>query len=159
MFELRAPKGQPSRSIMIAFHAKWHDALRNRKVSVVFRKFGPRHFGPKWIYAYLTQPISAVVAKLEVTNCQHMTLDNAARVAEGSLLTKQEVLSYGARWEHLYVFGIGSIRMAIRPITFRHLADAYGYWPDSTFIPLTPNGEAVLDELGGGAELPDTPNA
>ncbi len=152
MFELRACKGEPSRSIMIAFHAKWHEALRDSKVSVVFRKFGPRHFDPEWIYAYLTQPISAVVAKLEVTSYQHMTLDEAAKLAERGLLTKQELLSYGARWEHLYVFGVGSIHMALTPITFRHLADTYGYWPDSTFISLTSNGEAVLDELGGFQE-------
>jgi len=152
MFQLRAAKTDESNSIIIAFHAQWQEALETSDISVVFRKFGPRNYQPSWIYAYLTKPTSAIVAKLQLTSCEHVDVEDAAAFAEQGMMTRQEVIDYGARFSKLYVFHIGRILMARSPITFRYLVDEYGYWPDSTFIPLTPDGERILDTLGDFGE-------
>jgi len=147
-FTLRATNDDSSRSIMLAFHSKWHEPIQSKSFSVVFRKFGPRDFTPDWIYAYVAQPVSAIVAKLEVTSYRLLPVADAVKLARKGLLTEEELRTYSARFSTLVVFGIGSSQLARRPVSLLTLKTDYDFWPDSTFIPLSMRGTTTLDELG-----------
>lgn len=151
-FTLKATEKDRSGAIILSFHAKWDVPLRERKISVVFRKDGPRRFNPDWLYAYLTAPVSAITAKMPVTSYRKMALDEAVKLAPEGLLTEEGLRAYAsapysASYSELVVFRIGEIQAASSPVTMRQLQTEFSFWPSPTYIPLSEAGKATLDRL------------
>ncbi len=149
LFKLKATKTDRSRSIILSFHSKWYEAVQKGEFSVVFRKMGPIKFVPDLLYAYLTAPVSAIIARAEVTKYEHLPIEDALLLSRQGLLTKDEVRSYGLHYSHLFVFHLGQISISQSPVTMQHLVSNYDFWPSSTFIPLSGAGKETIDRLAG----------
>jgi len=147
-FKLKAAKGESSRAIILSFHSKWYESLRQKQFTVVFRKMGPKSFCPDVMYAYLTRPVSAIVAKIQVPRYEVLPIGEAAALAPQGLLTEHELRDYGTTYSELVVFWIEDIRMASAPITMKKLVADFDFWPSSSFIPLSKSGQHTLDSLG-----------
>ena len=105
------------------------------------------------MYAYLTRPVSGIVAKIPVLSVERMRVDEAVKLAEQSMHTEQEIRDYcgsmGCLFRELFVYRIGKVQYGERKIKLRNLVDTFDFWPSSTFIPLSHEGCKTLDELGG----------
>jgi predicted transcriptional regulator len=146
-FKLKATEDDKSHSIILSFHSKWYDPLREGKCSLVFRKTGPKRFKPDRLYAYLSAPISAVVARIPVIGYEEMPLEQAVRLAAKGFISRQELLSYAGERPTLVVYTIGPPAIARRPVTRIALMEKYDFAPSQTYIPVSETGQSLLDHL------------
>lgn len=137
----------PARPIILAFGNKWLDPLLNREISVIFRKMGPSP-GPTLLYAYVAAPTSAIVAKMPVIGYEQMPKEDALLLADEGRISKEELLAYAAKYTQLFVFRVGKIQTASKPITVKQLKEDFHYWPSPTFTPLTAEQAEAFDRLG-----------
>lgn len=121
--------------------------------SIVFRKHYPSRTQPRWIYAYCARPVSAIVARMPVKSVQHLPLDEAVKLCCRSMHTEDEIRKYAKSsyrdYSKLVVYEVGTIEYASNPISFQSIADDFGFWPSSSFIPLSSEGKRTLDRLAG----------
>ena len=82
-FTLKCGKPGTSDAIIVSFHSKWHEPMRCNEIEVVFRKTGPKQFVPRWMYAYVATPISAIAARFSVTSATVLPLDEAVQYCRG----------------------------------------------------------------------------
>jgi predicted transcriptional regulator len=118
-----------------------------QKVSVVFRKTGLRAFQPACLYAYLSAPTSAIVAKMSVTSYEYLDVEEAIQLAGKGQISIEELRAYATNYSKLLVYRIGKVYMAKHPATFQKLSSEYDFWPSSTFIPLSKTGATTLDRI------------
>lgn len=147
-FTLKWKTDDPSSSIILAFSGLWHVPITNRQVSVIFRKKGPQRFTPDWVYAYIAIPTKAIVAKLEIDTLERLSTDQASQLARSSMLTPDEIRKYAGEHSRLFVYRVGTILVARKPITLTDLIAQFNYWPSSNYTPLSAQGVAILDNLG-----------
>jgi predicted transcriptional regulator len=156
-FTLKATQADSSRSIIVSFHSKWDAPLRSGKVSAIFRKAGPRKFTPDWLYAYLNAPVSAIVARIPVTDYRSVSIDDALRLANEGMISEEELRDYAAPryakpYSSLVVYRVGAIEMAASPVTMQLLSSEYGFFASPNFIQLSESGVAILNRLAGFGE-------
>ena len=145
-------KREPA-SIIVCFESKWHEHIASKSISVAFRKQGPKAFRPDWLYAYMAAPISAITARMPVIQYDSLPLDEAVQFASDGGLTEAELRAYAAppfaaRWSELVVYSFGKIQLAKSPVTMKQMREAWGYWPSSTFTPLSEDAKRMIDEQG-----------
>lgn len=146
-FTLKATRDDSSRSIIVAFRSLWYDPIQRGAFSVFFRKKAPLKFQPDLVYAYLTTPVSAIVAQLSISRCESQDVKQAAGLAKKSLLTQEEILAYAKQYTRLFVFTVDAIHLAKNPLTLQRLEAEYDFWPSSNFTPLSENGKTTIDRL------------
>jgi predicted transcriptional regulator len=134
--------------IILSFDSKWLEPIKAQAFQCIFRKMGPHRFVPTHIYAYLAKPTSAIVAKMPVTSFGPITLSQAEAIASSAMLTPSELRAYADKRTELVIYHVGPISVARTPIAFEVLKQTYQFWPSSNYIPLSPQGSEVLDDLG-----------
>jgi predicted transcriptional regulator len=147
-FTLKATSRNECEAIILSFHGKWLEPLLKQQVSVIFRKMGPTWFEPTTIYAYLSQPISAIVAKMPVLRYEFLPADEALALADKGKISKEELRAYTSDYSKLLTIKIGAVSKASPQITRTYLTNEFDYWPSSTFTSLSKEGMASLDSLG-----------
>ena len=147
-FDLKATPADQSSCIIQSFHEKWKAPLIKSEIRVVFRKKGPKQFTPKTMYAYISTPTSAIVAKMPVLSCEFLPLDEAVQRATRGAISEDELRHYAKTNRELVVIEIGKTSVAKTPITLDYLVQTHGFWPSANFIPLSNHGVDVLDQLG-----------
>ena len=145
---LKWTKDDPSTSIMLTFDAKWLEPLLDGKVLYAFRKMGPRQFVPEEIYGYFSQPVSAVALKCSVTSWKSLGIEDALALTGKANISELELRSYAKNYSELLVIGLSNFRKAGKRIAMQDLRKEYGFWPSSTFMPLSQTGCRTLDKLG-----------
>ncbi len=148
-FALKWKEDDPSNAIMLTFDSKWLQPLLDHKISYVFRKMGPRQFTPEVIYAYFSTPVSAVAAKCSVTSWESLGIEQAVTLAEKGSISPKDLRLYADNYSELLVIGIGRPIEATNRIEMQFMRKEFGFWPSSTFMPLSTFGCTTLDELGG----------
>ncbi len=152
-FKLKATSSSNSHAIVVSFHGKWHEAIRAKSVSVVFRKKGPTRYVPTAMYMYVSAPVSAIVARASVESYRSASIEEAlAYVSEGGI-SEEELRDYAAqpyskRYDELLVYGLGQIQLAGSPIGLTTLMSEYDFWPSPSYIPLSVDGKKTLDDIG-----------
>jgi len=146
-FTLKWNKDDPSNAIMLTFDVKWLEPLLAGNVSYVFRKMGPNRFVPDLIYAYFSQPISAVAAKCPVISWESLSIDEALALASQGSISTHELHSYAKDYKELIVIGIGKPQEAKTRIEMQFMRKEFGFWPSSTFMPLSATGCKTLNAL------------
>ena len=147
-FKLKATEQDASTAIIQTFHPKWNEPLIGNEVSIVFRKTGPRAFRPELMYAYVSGPISAIVARMSITSYDYLPLNDALSIADDGRISVADLRSYADQYSNLLVIGIGPVEEAPTPISYHTLSTEYGFFPSSTFIPLSQMGVDTLNRLG-----------
>ena len=137
-----------SDAIIVTFHQQWRAPLLAGEIDVVFRKLGPRDFVPRLLYAYVSAPISAIIARAPIEAYHDLPLTEALRLSDRGAIEKEELRQYAAGWLRLIVMELGQISVASTPLSCKSLSAKYNYWPSSTFIPLSRTGVQTLDQLG-----------
>lgn len=135
-------------AIVLAFNQKWNDPLLAGKIKVVFRKQGPHCFTPSLMYAYITAPISAIIARMPIISHTSMPTEKAILLATRGDIDVEELRHYAKDLDNLLVTEIGQIAVAKRPITLSYMSANFNFWPSSSFIPLSASGARTLDKLG-----------
>ncbi len=133
---------------MLTFSGDAREPLLEGKLEVLFRKMGPQGFEPTLVYAYVSAPASAVVAKFEIDSWDREPVDVAIGLASKGLVSEDYLRSYSKGYTELLVIKPGPIQVAETPITLKQMSDAYEFWPSSTFMPLSGNGILTLNTLG-----------
>ncbi len=133
--------------IILSFDSKWLEPIKANAFQCIFRKMGPHRFVPTHIYAYLAKPVSAIVAKMPVTSLGTITLPQAEEIASTAMLTPSEIRAYADKKTELVIYHVGPISVARTPLTFESLKQTYQFWPSSNYIPLSPRGSEVVDDL------------
>jgi hypothetical protein len=165
-FLLKKKRNEPGDSIIISFDANWVEPMQQSEFSVVFRKHRPARMEPRWMYAYCSKPVSAIVARMPVISVLELPLDEAVKMCDRSMHTEDQIRKYAKStfrdYMSLVVYEIGIVEYAKSPIPLRLLVADFDYWPSSTFIPLSVEGKRILDKLGsfgGRSESAAKPNA
>jgi len=147
-FKLKAGSRETGEGIILAFHSKWLVPLLDDDVGVVFRKMGPTWFSPKVVFAYLSAPISSIVARMSVTKYEFVPTETALACAERGKIEKEELRAYASGYSQLLLIEVAQVAKAETPITCAKLSSDYDYSPSSTFIPLAKEGIDTLNALG-----------
>lgn len=147
-FKLKWTPDDPSTAIMLTFSGDAQEPLLEGKLEVLFRKMGPQSFKPTLVYAYVSAPASAIVAKFEVDSWEREPVDVAISLASKGLVSEDYLRSYSKGYSDLLVIKPGPIQVADTPITLKQMSNAYEFWPSSTFMPLSANGIQTLNRLG-----------
>ena len=148
-FSLKASSDDNSQSIILSFHARWVEPLREQKCTAVFRKRGPTKLTPTMIYVYAARPISAIVARMPVLEYQYVDTEVALKMANKGAISREELASYANRWDQLLIYTIGKVEFASEPVSRTTLSSDYGFAPSQTYIPLSHDGKSILDHLAG----------
>ena len=147
-FKLRWTHDDPSDAIILTYHSSWEKKILQAAFSVELRKTGPTNLMPDCMYAYVTDPVRAIIARMSVTEFGHMSIAEALKESSHTLFSEHELRRYAAGRVGLYYSRLGPVRIAKTRITFQHLSQEYDYWPSSNFFPLSETGKTVLDSLG-----------
>lgn len=147
-FSLKAKTIEDCHSIILSFRNKWREHIIQGKVRVVFRKVLPTKFAPEWMYAYISQPASGIVAKIQVLDCVRYDFEKAITFAEAGLHTEDELREYAEGCEYLDVMRLGDVLIARKVLTRAMLTDEFEFWPSPSFIPLSRSGSQTLDKIG-----------
>jgi predicted transcriptional regulator len=147
-FALKAAPKASANGIIISFGARWEDALRAGNVQVVFRKKCPSKYVPKFVYAYLASPVSAIVARLPVLRIERLISGDALLHTKEGAISKAELDEYCATVGQVFLIWIGTPSIARKPVTMQTLMTEYEFWPTPNFIALSDYGCGVIDRLG-----------
>lgn len=140
-------------AIILSFHSHWADRIAKGEIKAVFRKKGPQKRIPKWMYAYVSTPLSSIVSKLLVTNVEYLSIDDAVAHSKAGLLSETQLREYADKAKGLYVFHVGQVINATAPLTLGILIERFGFWPSANYIPLSDEGVEQLDKLMEGKAL------
>lgn len=132
---------------MLTFAGNSMEPLLAGQLDVVFRKMGPSMFTPSLVYAYVSAPSSAVVAKFSVISWERQPLKQALQQSVRGMLSEAYLRQYAQGYNELLVIRPGPIQVARTPVTLKLLSTEYEFWPSSTFMPLSGKGVATLDRL------------
>ena len=135
-----------SSSIVVSFESKWEEPLRTQEVSVVFRKRGPRNFIPDFIYVYVGSPLSSLIGRLPVNNCEQLPVAKALKLADAGAISSEALRSYSGDYESLYVFSVGDFEEVSNVLTYSELAHDFGFSPPQSFFVLSKSGKTTLDK-------------
>lgn len=153
-FKLKWTPDDPSDSVILTWDGSWIRRIIQGSFTYEFRKTGPTKLTPTSLYAYVTLPIRAIVAKFVVVQSGQMSVGEALMHTHETLFSEAELRSYaGDAYDILYFYHLGRVEVAHTPIEFQHLHDAYDYWPSSNFFPLSATGRDTLDSLGSFVDL------
>ena len=103
---------------------------------------------PRLIYAYMSAPISAIVARMPIISYSSLLTQEAIKLAGRGCIDYGELQDYAKGMKELLVMEIGQVAVARNPITCTFMSANFNFWPSSTFIPLSASGARNLDELG-----------
>lgn len=148
VFRLRWTKEDPSDALILTYSSSWKQKILDRAFSVEFRKSGPRNLDPEWVYAYVTAPVAAIVARMPVTDFGDIPVKQALALVKHGLFNEAELERYAGGMSSLYYYRFGPIQLAKKPITYQVLSAEYGYHTSSNFFPLSDYGRLTLDTLG-----------
>lgn len=147
-FSLKAVSKAPANGIIVSFDARWEDAIQKGAVRVVFRKKCPSKYVPKYVYAYLASPLSAIIARLPVQRIERLRSEDALQYAKEGAISEAELEEYCATSEHVFLIWVGLPFVARKPVTMQTLMTDYEFWPTPNFIALSDDGCGVIDRLG-----------
>jgi len=148
-FSLKWTEDDPSRAIILTFHSAWESRIRDGLFRAIFRKMGPRQIEPDTLYAYVARPLSAIIARMSINENVFVPVKQALELSDEGAISKSDLERYAIGYSELLVYRIRQIDLASKPVDYETLAQQYGYFPSSTFIPLSGSGQKVLDSLGG----------
>lgn len=150
MAQLKAAKPQEAtNSILIPFQAKWKEPILESRISVVFRKRGPKSRELNWIYCYVKAPESAILARCKISRYETLPLNKATTLCEFAGLTEVELRQYAAGYDSLAVFRLATIQPARRPVSLKELAADFHFKPVQGFLILSKDGKTQLDKALG----------
>ena len=109
-FKLKWTSSDPSTAIMLTFAGYSLEPLLAGKLKVVFRKMGPSTFTPTVVYAYVSAPASAVVARFPVASWEKQPLATALRHAARGLVSEEYLRQYAHGYNDLLVITPGPIQ-------------------------------------------------
>jgi predicted transcriptional regulator len=147
-FKLKATSDEDSIAIIQTFHSEWHDDLINKRISTVFRKLGPNRFTPTTMYAYVSSPISAIVARARIASFAYLDIEEAIAFCKQGRMREDDLRTYARGFPRLLVMHIRDVNVARRPITYATLSTDFAFFPSSTFIPIGRSGVSTMDRLG-----------
>ena len=147
-FKLRWTMEDPSEALILTYSSSWKQEILQRAFSVEFRKSGPMNLDPEWVYAYVTAPVAAIVARMPVKDFGHIAVKQAFALVKHALFNEVELEKYAGTMGDLYFYRFGPIQVAKQPITYKVLSSEYGYHTSSNFFPLSEYGRQTLDSLG-----------
>ena len=137
-----------SESIVVSFDSRWLKPLHENRISVVFRKRGPRSFSPKYIYVYVGSPVSALVGRTKVTKYEWMPLESALCKAQDGFIKEEELRNYAGRYSELAVFSVERFQAMPNTLSLQYLHDTFEFYPPQSFLRLSIQGEAELEKRG-----------
>lgn len=138
-----------SDAIVVSFDTKWHQLLTRRGFSVVIRKRVPKTRPKKWMYLHIKSPIGAICARAELTAIGTMTVAEAVSRKKDIGLSAEEIRSYIGAEEAIGYYQLGRIQLAQQPATTALLMSNMRYFPPQSFLVLSRDAKAVIDELTG----------
>ena len=140
-FALKWTSDDPSSSLILTYHARWHEQINRGAFSVEFRLSGPRNMSPSIVYTYLATRIRAITARISVKRSGYVSVTEAVSLWRQTLLTADDLRKYAGTRKSLFLYEFGSIEMTDHPITYNLLSSEYGYFPSSNFFPLSQEGQ------------------
>jgi len=142
-------KEEVSDGIIISFHGKWLTTLSSGAVGCVFRKRGPQHMIPHWIYVYVGTPMKAIAGRLPVKKVEVVSVKECIRLASEGAIGRDELAKYANGYKELFVFWVGNYQLANHGVDFAYLNSRHGFTPPQSFLLLSEQGKRRLDELCG----------
>jgi predicted transcriptional regulator len=138
-------------AIVVSFEAKWGEILKATNVSRIFRKRAPRAIRPKYLYAYVGSPVSAVIGRLEVTALESIRSNDAIKLCPLGSISEKDLSRYSEGYDALHVYSVKPIQLCKSPISLNELQSEYSFSPPQSFLVLSVNGQAELDQKAGFA--------
>ncbi len=138
-----------SSAILVPFDGKWEQSIISNKISVFFRKRGPKTFTPQSVFLYIASPRSCLVGRSTIHSFAFMPVGHAAKLAPLGGLTDTELRFYANRYSELAVFQIKQFEPAPTPLTFLQLAGDFGFHPPQSFVRLSGSGMQTLNKSLG----------
>lgn len=138
--------GTSTSSIVVSFDQKWHRLLVDGKIRAIVRKRGPTKIRPEWIYVYVNQPISALVAKIPVRQFQWRQGFDSHLCEEAALRPNEMKFYIGD--ERYAAYHVGAPILARPQISLRELNSKLGFTPPQSFFVISVSGKEQLDNLG-----------
>jgi predicted transcriptional regulator len=137
-------------AIVVSFEAKWGTILKEQDVSRIFRKRAPR-VRPKYLYAYIGSPVSAVIGRIEVTALELISSEDAIKLCHLGAISEKDLNRYSESYDSLQVYSVKPIELSTSPIPLVELQAQYNFSPPQSFLVLSVSGRAELDKKAGFA--------
>ncbi len=135
-----------SDAIVVSFESRWIEALSRQKVKVVFRKRGPKHTTPIWMYVYIGAPESSIIGRARIKHCEQQGIDAALRKCKDGHISESDLRQYAGRYSELFVFTIGPVELWRNPLNLATLRELR-FTPPQSFLVLSKEGKKRLDKL------------
>jgi predicted transcriptional regulator len=138
-----------SDAIVVSFAPGWHQAIIDRTFTAVIRKRVPRELSPKWLYFHVNAPVSAIVAKAEISSLVRVSLQEAVGLRDQLALTEAEITDYFGGYKEVGCYKLGAITFPARPVTTTDLREKLLYTPPQNYVNLSRAAKAIVDRLAG----------
>ena len=138
---------EDSEAVVVSFAMKWLNSLKANDISVVFRKRGPTQILPKWIYAYVASPLSAMVGRTPVESCRRLPVKECLKLADAGKIAVSDLEEYADGYLELVVYRIGEFVEA--EMSYLDLSKTFGFKPPQSFFYLSLKGKLELDSRIG----------
>jgi len=152
-FTLSPVSGDEAAGVICSFDSRWHDAIHDGTVKVVFRKKRLTGSPPEWLYVYLATPISSITAKAQIESAEVMPLMDAIKLAGEGNISAEELRKYAGTAKELFVMRIGNVAIAREPQSSEVLGRKFSFFPSPNFMRVSREGVKTLDELACFSEL------
>ncbi len=147
-FVLGAKDNEIAAGVICSFDSRWQEQIHSGRVRVVFRKKRLVKSMPEWLYVYLATPVSAITARMRISEASVMTVSDALDLADEGDIPKKSLQKYADVSAVLFVISVRDVEIAKSPIPSSLLASLYAFWPSPNFIRISEAGVKTLDALG-----------
>jgi predicted transcriptional regulator len=142
---------EQSDAIVVSFAPHWQEPLL-KGVSVVIRKRFPKTVRPKWLYAYVNSPISAILGRAEIVSIDEISKAYAMGLQEELGMHAEDIAEYFGNLATIGCYRLGVMQPAVHPATLAKLSAKLIYYAPQSFFVLSHQGRNIIDGLAGFRE-------
>ncbi len=138
-----------SSSLLIPFDQKSLQPIRDREISVFFRKRGPKTFTPNSVFIYIAAPASRLIGRAAIESFSFMRLDKAVRHCADGGLNETELRDHSGGYPELAEFTLKRFEEAPTTPTSVQLSKDYDFHPPQSLVRLSGTGRTTLEAALG----------
>lgn len=136
-----------SDSIIVSFDSAWRQKVLGATFSAIIRKRVPVSIAPSWIYFHINAPFSEMRARARIKAVKTISKQDAIRSHKQIDLSVDEIKAYVGAASEIGAYSVAEFEIARNNITTRELQEQMIYSPPQSFLFLSHEGKAVVDQL------------
>lgn len=135
-----------SSAIIVSFDSRWHDAIKNGRISSIIRKRIPKDTY-EWLYIHINSPIGAIYARTKIKCILNITLDEAIKLSDEIGLSEEDISAYAGNANSIGCYKIGLFEFAINIQKTEAIKRVMNYNPPQSFLILSRAAKRIIDEM------------